>query len=676
MLSYEQQCKLPNFIHQHTFYYIEFRIEFSARQQSINVMSVTFIKVFQLHQFIKNQANTKRETEQNLETSLCLENDSRCRTIISLLKQNRGLTNYLSYQFQKSDISLISTIFDHCCNIYSSEFENILVKLDQNSVSQYQYQVWKQPDLVPFIFKFLDLNELSKCSKVNCSWLYHAYNPSSMPYSCHISRQYEQLECSTRIRSRQRMAAVRCMKIDFIADLNGDSLIFHLKRLICLNIDVLWNTTTCSAISAGPIAHQLQALHIANIRGNNAHGNKDCLSLANLKCLFLAGNYSALLCPILELPLCQTLTLKTICLDDDWCQKMSCKKYLQNVKKLVFKGVSFKCRNESIKNLASSLTKIEYVHFGSCVNMQMLLLWKYLKGTIDSNKAHVSINQHKFDKPEFNLLHFIQSNRLKINHLYSLDFDDSESHYGYNKVKELIVHSNKYLQSMNLMFFKHQCWNDFCDLLITNNGNSNSAWILERDKISLFPNLLSIVITGLAKPHEIPMSTSSIYKFLTFVHNQQQFKKCGVSVRCLEMKYCSKDLENIRNTFQIIRNLIDENIPVNIMLTINKYTLDSAAVKNQFCQLQKDAFFPIFGTLLKTLDDIHVDPHSYYDPVSTPLISLITDQYKRWKDDKNVYCVRFIARTAILKREIIGGHNKLGDAWKIMIARYSQSQCD
>ena len=156
------------------YYYIQPDTKFCAKHLSINIMPVTFIQIFQLHQFIKNQAKTKNDTDQNIESALCLENDSRCRTIISLLKQNRGLTNYLSYQFQENDIPIISILLDHCCKIYSSQFDDILIKLDQNSVSQYQYQVWKQSDLVPFIFKFLDLKQISKCSKVNCSWLYHA----------------------------------------------------------------------------------------------------------------------------------------------------------------------------------------------------------------------------------------------------------------------------------------------------------------------------------------------------------------------------------------------------------------------------------------------------------------------------------------------------------------------
>ena len=127
---------------------------------------------------------------------------------------------------------------------------------------------------------------------------------------------------------------------------------------------------------------------------------------------------------------------------------------------------------------------------------------------------------------------------------------------------------------MDLLFVNHQCWNDFCDLLITNNGNSD--WILKRDRISVFPNLSSIAITGLTT-REI----SSIYKFLTSVQNQQQFQKCGVSLYNLNMKYCLQDLENVPNIFQIIRNLINEHVPLNIILTINKYTLDGAAVKNQ-----------------------------------------------------------------------------------------------
>lgn len=257
-----------------------------------------------------------------------------------------------------------------------------------------------------------------------------------MPDRCRIDKKYHQLELRIRIRHRQRMAAVKSLqlKLDSVPNVNHIhySWIFHLKRLICLNIFNIWSTATCSTISSSPIAAQLQALYIDNLTVNNVHYNEDRyrLSLAKLKCLFLAS-FSASWCPILQVPSCQTLTLQHICLHDDWCQTMSRKKYLQNVKRLVLEVVSFECSDESIKKLASSLTNIEYLHLGirSGGNMQMLLLWKYLKNTIDSNKIHVSIHHSRFDNSELNLLHFVQSNQLKMSHFYSLRFDLSNPTY-------------------------------------------------------------------------------------------------------------------------------------------------------------------------------------------------------------------------------------------------------
>ena len=610
-------------------------------------MSVTFIQVFQLHQFLKTRSNVT----QNIENDLCLENDSRCRTIISLLKQNGGLKNYLSNQFKQNDIALISIIFNHCCKIYSSQFDDILIQIDKNTIGKCQYQVWKQQDLVPLIFKFLNLNEINACSKVSCSWLYHAFNQSCMPLRYYIRRKYPKLQRVVGIRSRQRMSAVKSLRIDWVADWNNYSWIFSLKRVICLCIDdVGSDKTTICRINSSPIGTQLEALHISHFSTN---GN-ECLSLPKLRHLQLRDSHVSV-CPILELPSCETLILKKVHLDDKWCEIMSQNNYLQNVKKILLEGVRFNCRSESIKKLSLSLTNVEYLHLGDFINKGMMLLWKYLKNTIHRKKTNVFIQQCRFDISDFNLVHFIQSNQLQIDHFYSLEFDSSYfTPSEYKTVKKLIIYHSKWLRSIHLLFFQSQSWDDFCNLLITNNGNN----------ISVFPNLSSISVGGLIE-HHIPMQASSIFKYLVFAQNQQQFQLCGVVLNCSNMKYFVK--QDIKNIFQIIRDLINGGIPLHISITINRYASNGTDAKNKYYRLRKELFIPIFGKLDGTA--IHVDQHWYYEPVSCPILSFTRHQYKHRDSDKINYYMNFLASTAKAKREIIGGRHKSGDEWEVMVER-------
>ena len=614
-------------------------------------MSEIFLQVFQLHQFIKNQTKINSNVTRNIENDLGLEKDSRCRTIISLLKQNRGLKNYLSNQFQENDITLISIMFNHCCKIYSSQFDDILIKVNKNTINKYQYQVWKQKDLVPLIFKFLNLNEINACSKVNCSWLYHAFNPSCMPDHYFLNRQIG-------IRNRQRMSAVKSLQIENLAEWNNYSWICSLKRLICLCIDDIGsNVNILDHIGSSSIANQLQALCLRKFTINGTMS----LSLPNLHHLRLerVDNRQSGVFPIFIIPLCHTLRLVEVTLNNEWCRSMSQIKHLQNIQKIILRDVDFGCLNEPkyIKQFALSLTYVKYLHLEQNISESMLLLWKNMNNTIHQNHAKVFLHIIGIKGLNSNLLHFIQGNRLKIHRFYSCTIDlqhkDVGTRYqsGYAILKNLLLDSNKCIESLDLMFFKRQSWDDFCDLLSTNNGNNVGT--SKTDKISVFPSLSSIVVTA-------GMSTmvllSSIHKFLLFVQNQQHFQKCGICLWCTDIHYsCKQDLQTM---FEIIRDLINQGVPTDIGIHIRISTSDAESCNNQLFQLQNEVFTPIFGVLLTKLDEIQVNQHWYYDPVRCPTIS-----FSRHREIDHF--LHFIAQTADVKDQVAGQYTNY--CWKVAI---------
>ena len=113
-----------------------------------------------------------------------------CAEILLLLRKH-DIGKYISTYYEDSQCNMIDLIFNHVILKHHTDKYKTQITMKQRNTNntnkngsiltkKYQCLLFNQQDLIPQIFQYLTLKQLSNCSKVNFIWLVHSFNVNSL----------------------------------------------------------------------------------------------------------------------------------------------------------------------------------------------------------------------------------------------------------------------------------------------------------------------------------------------------------------------------------------------------------------------------------------------------------------------------------------------------------------
>ena len=135
-----------------------------------------FLVLFLLHRILANDDTVCKQVITSFS-----EDDAELQITCDL--KEYGIKQYMNCYYQDTQHDSVQSIHNQLISQFDGEWkqlqQNLKSYLNKN-IKPFEYKLFNQRDIVPYIFQFNDLKSLCSASLVNVTWLFNAFNSNSI----------------------------------------------------------------------------------------------------------------------------------------------------------------------------------------------------------------------------------------------------------------------------------------------------------------------------------------------------------------------------------------------------------------------------------------------------------------------------------------------------------------